>query len=836
MSEHAAVPPSEPRGRVSVGLAFGFGALTLLLPLGKAGLWDPFELKSIELARRIAVGLFDAAGLALAGADNALPTRGEVDRGELPFTSMALGMRLFGLHAWAARLPLAVFALLGLAATFVLVRRLSDRRAAIASVLVLVTMPLYFLHARTLLGDIVTFAGAATASAGLALAVFDAERWSARAAWFVVGTVGLVAGLLARGVLLGVAVPVLGVALAWLVLTLTSALPRERGRDVLGGALLALGVASALLGVRLLAHAVDEPERYFLWLGFGVTRAASPPTFDAVVGVLGHALFPWSAFVPVALARLASIPDAFAGARRDRESGLRLTLVLTAALGLAAFGGVAPVAGVLPFGPVACLAALVALALRDIDCGAPASRVAGMTAVAFVVLLLADFVNLPDKLLAAYGVEGARFPESFRAPGHPWLFVAAALAALGFFAATLESEGSPRPAFVRRDYAAWLDALREQWNGNLLFGACVLEAALLGCFAFDLLGERIPALARFSVGGENTRPLLRTAWLALPLLAALPLATLALRDAVRFVAAASAGTGWRRWLPTRGALAVLGGVLGGTTLSLGFYPALAAQLSPQGSFDAFHRLAAPGEELAVVGTSSAAAPYAAGREVTALAGMEQASEWLLEPGARRWLVLKADALGGLNSRYRAHASNPENLPILDGRSSEILLASNRLLPGEKSQNPLDRYLLAKPPAPTHLLDANLGDALDVLGWDVTDLDGEPLSAVVPGRRYEFVIYYRVVARIAGTWETFVHIDGFQRRFNADHPTLDGHYPFALWNVGDLIADRHEFALEPNFTRGAYQVYVGLYSGSRRLPVRRGTATDDRLSAGELRVE
>jgi hypothetical protein len=305
---------------------------------------------------------------------------------------------------------------------------------------------------------------------------------------------------------------------------------------------------------------------------------------------------------------------------------------------------------------------------------------------------------------------------------------------------------------------------------------------------------------------------------------------------VRLLAANHAARGFRRLFPTRGALAGGGGVLGGMLLGLGFYPALAAQLSPQGSFDAFHRLAAPGEELAVVGTSSAAAPYAAGRQVTALANVEQASEWLREPGPRRWLVLKADTLGGLNSRYRARAEKPTNLPILDGRSSEILLASNRLLPGEHSQNPLDRYLLAREPAPSHLLDANLGDQLDVLGWDVTDLDGEPVSSVIPARRYEFVIYFRVVARIAGTWETFVHIDGFQRRFNADHPTLDGHYPFALWNVGDLIADRHEFALEPNFTRGAYQVYFGLYSGARRLNVTRGAAVDDRLTAGDLRVE
>ncbi len=237
-----------------------------------------------------------------------------------------------------------------------------------------------------------------------------------------------------------------------------------------------------------------------------------------------------------------------------------------------------------------------------------------------------------------------------------------------------------------------------------------------------------------------------------------------------------------------------------------------------------------------MGTSSASAPYAAGRSVVSLAGLEQAYQWLMDGTERRWLVLRADNLNGLNSRYRARSGKHENLPILDGRSSEILLASNRLLPGEKSQNPLDRYLLSSMPHPTHPLDANLGDQLDVLGWDVTDLDHEPVRAIKPGRRYEFVAYYRVVARVTGTWETFVHIDGFQRRFNADHPTLEGRYPFALWNVDDIIADRYQFALEPNFTRGVYRVYLGLYSGSKRLAVRRGDASDDRLEAGEILVE
>ena len=815
-------------------LGFGWIALSFLAPLAKTGLWDPFELRSIELARRIATGLF-GAGLELTGAANSLPTRGEVDRGELPFTSMALGLKLFGLHTWAARLPLCLFGLAGLAVTYLLARRLADRRVALYSVLVLGTMPLYFLHARALLGDIVTMAGLAGATAGLTLLLFDRATLSLRATWLGLALLGLTVGLLSRGILLGVSVPLLGAALGWLVLRLAGTLERERTTDALGASLLVLGCAAAALGVKLLAAATAEPDRYFQWLGFGVMRNAVPPTFDAVVGVLGHALFPWSALVPFALARILTLPSSSSGAERVRESGLRLVALLTAVLGLAAWSFVAPAAGLLPFGAVASLALLVAIALGDLERGAPASRALGMTSAAFVVLLLADFLNLPDKTLVAFGVEGARFPESFRAHGTPWLLACGALAALGAFVGLLEDAPSERPAFARRDYAAWFSTLREQWNGNLLFGLCVVEAALLGFLAFGLLGERIPALARFAptdvgMGG------LRLAWLVPPLLVALPVGTLALRDAARFLAAKRRRGGLGVLLPSPGGLALLGCVAGASGLSLAYYPMLVAQLSPEGTFEAFGRLARPNEELGLLGTSSASAPYAVGRPVVTLSGVDAAYDWLVEPSARRWLVLKADSLNGLNSRFRARSGKSRNLPILDGRSSEVLLASNRLLPGEQSQNPLDRYLLERAPSPTRPLDASLGDQLDVLGWDVTDLDGRPVRAVVPGRRYEFVIYFRVVARITGTWETFVHIDGFQRRFNADHPTLDGHYPFSLWNVGDLIADRHDFTLEPNFTRGTYHVFFGLYSGSRRLGVTRGTQTDDRIHGGELVVE
>ncbi|HEY3496153.1 MAG TPA: hypothetical protein VGK73_15750, partial [Polyangiaceae bacterium] len=73
-------------------------------------------------------------------------------------------------------------------------------------------------------------------------------------------------------------------------------------------------------------------------------------------------------------------------------------------------------------------------------------------------------------------------------------------------------------------------------------------------------------------------------------------------------------------------------------------------------------------------------------------------------------------------------------------------------------------------------------------------------------------------------------------FNGDHTTLDGQYAFSLWREGDLIADRRAFALEPNFGAGEYRVFLGLYSGTKRMPVQRGSASEERLEAGTLIVE
>ncbi len=844
MTDASSDSAQEKRARGLVILAIVVIAASLLGPLAAVGIWDPYELSVADLARRFALNFFPGSqGLALEDLENTMPTRGELARGELPITSIALGFRLFGLFEWAGRLPLALWGLGGAAASYWLVARLADRKAAALTVIVLATTPLYFLQARTMLGDIVTMAAFAGAIAGLGVAVFDRRSASlaagerpqtppsarlARLLGLLLAAGALVAGFLSRGILLGVAVPALGVGLSWLLLRASGALARELFGDLSGALALLLGSTAALLGVHVLQNQLAEPEKYFWWLGFGVQQLKKLPTFDSLLLQLGHALFPWSAVLPLAAARLIAPSSAL----DERRLGLTTLLLVTPALAYLGQSLLAPVAGVLPFTAVTALAAIVPLGLT-LDRSAPASRVAGMVVGALALIFLVDFVQLPEKALSGFVLSDLELPESFRATGTKILLAGTLTFAVIFALGFCETEDPARPVFEPEEYNGWIKNVRELWNGNLFFGLLALEAALLGFIAIDWLSNWLPALRdNVTIGGVSLWAA-RLGWWAVPGLVVLPLLVMAARDVMRSYDRLRAR---QPRLPGRAVLALASAALLGLTLSLVYFPLFGAHVSPKQAFGAYRKLRKSGDEIALLGASAGGASYYAGGNVPTFAGTKDAFDWLMAGKTRRWLVIKEGDLAALNSHYRAQARPLRNLPVLDATSSEVLLVSSRLESGEQSHNPLAPALPEDKPRPKHRLDVSLADQLQVLGWEVTDANGQNVDAVTPGKGYRFVIYYSVTAPVSGNWETFIHIDGFQRRFNGDHPTLAGKYPFHLFQVGDIIADRYDFTLEPNFAPGDYRVYFGLFTGSRRMEVTRGRHDDNRIEAGVLKVE
>jgi hypothetical protein len=252
-------------------------------------------------------------------------------------------------------------------------------------------------------------------------------------------------------------------------------------------------------------------------------------------------------------------------------------------------------------------------------------------------------------------------------------------------------------------------------------------------------------------------------------------------------------------------------------------------------FERYRELARPSEPLGMLAQQGAAAAYQGGAHSAALGDVDAAFTWLGGggQGARRWLVLRKADLPELNQRFRER--HEHNLPILDARSSELLLASDRLLAGERNESPLAPLVLDVAPRPDHPLHAVLDERLELLGWSLSSSTGEPAEQLAPSTSYRLVVFYRVLAPLQGAWQAFVHLDGLQRRFNADHELLDGKYPTSLWRAGDVVADSAEVVLEPNFSPGRYRLYFGLFSSAHRLAVTEGPAEDDRIMGGVLQV-
>lgn len=923
---------------LAIALALPVLFFFVLPPLTRAGLWDPHELNVADLARRIALNLHGATDLALEGADNSLPHLNDLGRPQLPFTSIALGFKTFGLHEWAGRGPLALWGVLGVLATYGWVSRLVDRRAGVFSAVALTTMPLFFVQSRTMLGDIVMMSAFAMSFGGLLVAVFGRgdegqSNLGNRGFWLVVASVGLVAGFFTRGALIGVGVPALSVALAF-VLSVTNT---QRRHDALAQG---VGFASGAIGLYFAWRGIDalgnrSPDLN-PWIGAMFKTPTKYPTFDFMIGHIGSALAPWSAFAPFAFGRMFIAPRARTNDAFARESETRVALLVATGIAFVAHGWMAARTDLVAFAAPSVIAAACGIALRDYERGAHPSVAVGVGTGVFLGIFHHEMHNLPEKAFHAFSVMGAVFPESFKHHSLTiWTVVLIGFAGIAFL--TMIERDSVRAPFAPRNYLRVLVSLRDAWDGMLALAyfAMVAGASLAGLavwvgsrqharwlptlssqmrdavlnawwvtafvplgvifgiffwcdvwlWAFGRsrpfsrasatrgfepfeqlgselknanLGESVPRLVMGKLvvtatkleDGIGPTALFILAPLMFLQVPGLVFGLLYSQGMRPLVAAAFA-------LPSGVALFLLLGLIGdalrgsraafmvvfaatvGGVLCFSYYPALANQLSPKEVFESYQRIHKSGEPLALFGVGGRTAAYYAGGQPLIHRDANAAYDWLMagEPASRRFLAVRAEELPRLNRLYRERTQTGQNLPVLDARSSQIILVSSSLHGGEKNDNPLGRIVLSEPPKPQRKLDANLEDKLQVLGYDITDTTGKLVDHVAPGKKYHMRTYFKVLSGVQSEWEMFIHIDGFHRRHNGDHKVSEGKYPMSLWLQGDIVMDDHEFSLEPNFSPGPYTLFFGLFVGESRLKVKSGpTDGENRVNGGALKVQ
>ena len=815
-------------------LAVLFAAVWLFAPLTSFGVWDPHEVESADLARRVAVHAFGAERLARDGDPAGIPTLTDLGSGELGVTSIAVSFSVFGVSDWAGRLPLALWGFAGAMALYLLLARTTGPRAGLFGVLALLALPAFHLQARTMIGDVVPMSALAIATTGGVLLVIErTRRW--RIVSIILFTVGVAAGFMSRGVVLCV-VPVLAVGALSFVRGLEAPRAVRLARAMLGA-----GILLALFAVIVFVYHDGDP---LTRRAVGTTLVDPEPvtsTFDRMFRHLGHSLFPLSALLPVAIAvlsRRASSAHASTRAKReDRAAAGRVVILAGGLASLVASLLVTPVAGALPFFGVVFAAAILgdyAATLR----AEPPSRASVAVTLMLLFVLRTDLQRSPDRMLESFAL-GAM--ESVRAvDGHARLVDLAAVALAGLLVLSMRGKSAensadePSPAedkprgyvaIKRRELRARMDALVAVSDGDVVFAFVLIEAALVGMAIMLAVGGRLgwealaslpDAFGRFGVA----------AWWATPLVFALfYVAWTFARD----------GAEWLRGRRLTGStlvgasFAVSGGVLG-----FGYFPAFFDHASPRHALQRYEGMRSEGDALGLFGTSPALAPFYVREPVTTFTELPRAFMFLdkseLSEGTH-FLAVRREELPMLNQLWRLE--HRTNVPVVDASSDVLLVASST--GGEPSESPLDRIVLDSAPSFAHGASAIFDESVELVSWQIESSSGKQVDVLLTGEPYTLRVALEVKRRPEEEWTAFVHVEKKGRRTNGDHAPLGGAYPMRLWLPHDVVVDEHVFTLPPNFTPDTYRVHFGFFMAGWRIPVTEGVARENRVELGSVEV-
>lgn len=804
----------------------GLGALLIVVllfaRLSAYGIWDPWELGIADAARRLGEGQ-------------------AVEAVSLPLRLVSASFAAFGAREWAGRLPMALSGLLLLLTTALWTARFTDRRAGVYAALVLASTPFFLLHSREMVGATPAFLGSALVMLGASAAAFgrsthDGSRAQGSTAlqtyaWLGLALLGALIGAFSGGVLVNVAPPLAAVAL--LLLLVGGARGAEGAqRNARWLLLAATAFALAMVTRAVFRHAAEAT----LWIGSAPVDG-SIVTHERVVEHLFHGLAPWSAILPVALASALramsgssarpSTSSADAGAAPSSEASAQGTVALDgpqsgaatlAGLCLlwATFAYAAQSIVLSSFSPSAftapgALAVAVALWLRQREHDERDDLPELIVCLLLLGLIIRDFALYPQSPFGALEIGEAKTPDVFN-PKRAWALV------LSAFGAALLLTRMPGKRADRLDLRAPYRGLLRLWHAGKAQRAWLVVFGLLalGVLIFGALAFAAPRALRLTSLGTRIGRLLFFVPLLLPLL-------VAGGQALHHYSARLHGL--------RSALPLAAALLVGAYTSQVFLPQLSAHLSPRPVFDAYNKLAKPGEPLAQHRVEGRSAAYYAKGEVRDIAGQPELVDFLAS-GSRRWVALPSELLAEVDVAFRRRTGRHLFVPNLD--NAKIMLAASQPLPGKEDRNPLTRFVQRHEPAVQNAVHADFDGKIELLGYDLELPRG---TSVGPGQSFRITWIWRAKQSALGAYQVFVHLDADNQRINGDHDPVDGKYPVRLWDQGDVIIDRQEISIPATSPAGVYTLYVGLFRGESRLKVIEGPRDDaDRVKAGTIRVQ
>ena len=135
----------------------------------------------------------------------------------------------------------------------------------------------------------------------------------------------------------------------------------------------------------------------------------------------------------------------------------------------------------------------------------------------------------------------------------------------------------------------------------------------------------------------------------------------------------------------------------------------------------------------------------------------------------------------------------------------------------------------------HVLRANLGDQVELLGYDLEE------STVQPGQVVSCTLYWRGLQEMGRSYTVFTHLVGPDGETwgQWDNAPQRGQSPTTRWVPGEVVADPYEIPLSEEAQEGSLMLRVGMYdlTTMTRLPVLddSGTPVGDSIVVAELAV-
>jgi 4-amino-4-deoxy-L-arabinose transferase-like glycosyltransferase len=276
-------PAPTPNAVLASAAPSALAALIFFFNLWRYGLWEPDEARYAEIAREMVSG----GSLVIPHLNYVV----YVEKPPLLYWFTALSFAVFGINEFAARLFVALFGVLGVAATAWFAARCFGKRHALVAGGILATIPLYATMAQVLTTDMMLTTFVTIANFALFL------HWREGGRWCWLGYVAMALGVLTKG----------PVAIILPLLALLASLIWEREWRglmarfrVLGG----LGLVVAISAPWFITMIVRVPGYFdFYFVGEHLRRVfqesySHGEPFYFYVPVLLAGLLPWSLLVP----------------------------------------------------------------------------------------------------------------------------------------------------------------------------------------------------------------------------------------------------------------------------------------------------------------------------------------------------------------------------------------------------------------------------------------------------------------------------------------------------------------------------------------------------------